>query len=504
MKKKIGLEKLNIYQNQRKKEYKIDQLDNKKGKEYENENKFFDKSVLDTIENYSTTITQEPINEKPATLTPLEIFKRCEDTNKKIKNLKNNNDQKSIITFSESEISHKSRNMADESLITVVNDLKEKPNKNKIYKQKKKYNKFFNKKKDIQKFTKANKNTNININNHINLNKNNKNNNYYNQKFKSNNKINMKNNIYDNNNEENEIINKKTVSTSTNKKTKKKIMFNMIYQNTISKSSSKKESFINNATSNKCEENIKTNFTSFGPIKKNKRVLNLKKQSYKIKTHTTKLSDNYIMEDNSIINNNNINSINSINNMKNNIDSKLVSSHYNNIDKLLAFFLKPNDKKQNNNNSNKAISKYAEFNYYNIKKRQIKKNTTLTIMNNNIIDNSQNSQEKYKNISNFKSKSPLTQLFLNNCCSNCKKNYKKKKSVLIPELRNNSQITKSINKYFFEKKEDGNKNISSNNIKKSNNKHLNIMTLNCSLGTNRRNSYQFMKLKNVAKNNLLK
>ena len=69
--KKIGLEKLNIYQNQRKKEYKIEQSNNKNDKIQEIENeKIFDTNVLETIENYSTTITQETINEKPATLTP--------------------------------------------------------------------------------------------------------------------------------------------------------------------------------------------------------------------------------------------------------------------------------------------------------------------------------------------------------------------------------------------------------------------------------------------------
>ena len=49
--------------------------------------------------------------------------------------------------------------------------------------------------------------------------------------------------------------------------------------------------------------------------------------------------------------------------MKNNINSKSVSSHYNNIEQLLAFFLTSNNKKQNNNN--KAKSKYAKFNHYN-------------------------------------------------------------------------------------------------------------------------------------------
>ena len=477
--KKIGIEKLNIYQNQRKKEYKIEQSNNKKDKKQEIENeKIFDTNVLETIENYSTTITQEPINEKPATLTPFEILKRCEDKKKK-KILKNNNDQKSIITFSESEISYISRNIPDESLITVVKDLTEKPNKFKIDKQEKKYTNIYIKKKNTQKFTRTNKNNNIKVNNNINLNKNIKNNNN-NLKLNSN-KNNNINNIYDINNEEKEMIIKKTVSTSKNKKTKKKIIIDIMYQNTISKSSSKKESFINKALSNKCEENLKKNFTA---IRKNKGVLNLKKQSFKIKTHTSKLSDN-------IKENSNINNI-----INNNTNSKLVLKNNNDLDKLLNFFLTPKNKNPNqNNNNDKARSKYAEFNYYNIKKRQNKKNTTLNFVNNNIINNSLNSQEKYQKMSNCKSKSPLTRIFLkkNNYASNCKRNYKKKKSVLIPEFKH-SQATKSLNKYL-EKKKDENKNISSYNIS-NNNKHHNIMAL----GTNGRNSYLFMKLnKHVTK-----
>ena len=367
-------------------------------------------------------------------------------------------------------------------MITVVKDLTEKPCKFKIDKQEKKYTNFDIKKKNIQKFTRTNKhnnniNINININNNINFNKNIKNNNL-NLKLNSNNKNNKINNIYDINNEEKETVIKKIVSTSKNKKTKKKIIIDMIYQNTISKSSSKKESFINKALSNKCEESLKTNLTSFGATRKNKGVLNLKKQSYKIKTHTTKFSDN--IKENSIVNNN-------INNKTN---SKLVSNNnYNDLDKLLTFFLTPKNKNLNQNNNDKAQSKYSAFNYFNIKKKQIKKNTTLTIVNNNIINNSQNSQEKYQNMPNCKSKSPLTRIFTkkNNYASNCKSNYKKKKSVLIPENKH-SQVTKSLNKYL-DKKKDENKNISSNNIS-NNNKHLNIMTL----GTNRRNSYLFMKL----------
>ena len=506
VKKNMCLKKLDIYQNQRKKEYKLDQLNNNKNNFNYNENekkKIFDTNVLETIENYSTTMTQEPNNEKQKALTPLEIFKLCEDKKYQKKIVHKNNDQKSIITFSESEISYKSKNIVDESMISVIKELSEKTNKFKIYKQEKKYTNLFIKKKDIQKFEKYNNNRNKN--NHINYNIHN------NKNYKNKNNNNFIN-------EEKEIINKKKVSTSTNKKAKK-INFDDIYQNTISKSSSKRASFINNGLSNKTEENKKTNITSFcTTIRKNKGVLNLKKESYKIKNHATLYSDNYLMNDNSNLNNNinSLNSINSINNVNSTTNSKLVSKSFNNIDKLLAFFLTPNNKNKNSNNSQ---NKYEEFNFFNIRKKQMKKKTTLTIVNHNLINKSQNSKEKFKKItknSYCKSKSPLSRLFLkkNEYKSNDKKNniYKKKKSILTCEIEHNSQINKSVNKLYLEKNSNNkktineNKNISSNNIYNNivnkKNKHLNIMTLN---QANRRNSYQFMKLKKIsAKNNLNK
>ena len=493
IKKNLGLEKLYIYQNHKKKENKIEQINIIN----ENDNqKIFDTNVLETIENYSTTITQSLNNEKQPPLTPFEIFRRCEDTNKKIKDLKKKDgEQKLITTFSESEISFISKNFVDESFTAIVKDIFEKPNKYKQFKNEKKYTNYFLKKKDIQKFTKNNKNPNNNVNNanyaHQNSNKINNNNN---KNQNNNNKIN-------NNNDDKELIDKKRISTSTNKKTKKRVIDN-IYKNTVSKSSSKKTSFINNATSNKWEETTKANCTSFGKVRKNKGVLNLKKESYKIKSHATKFSDNYLMNDNTSINN-----------------SKLVSTSYNNIDKLLTFFL---TSKNNNQRNNKSKSKYEEFSYNNAKRRQVKKNTALTIVNNNNnIMNSESSQEKYNNTkkdTTFKSKSPLTRLFLkkNEYEANSRKKniYKKKKSVLIPEMEHNSQLAQSINKYFFEKNKDDKKNISSNNvtncINNNNNnnntkKHFNIMSLSRASETNRQNSYQFMKLnKRVTKSNLLK
>jgi len=201
------------------------------------------------------------------------------------------------------------------------------------------------------------------------------------------------------------------------------------------------------------------------------------------------------MSDNSN-SNSNINNMNSINN---NTNSNLASTSYNgNVDNLGNIFFTP----KNKNQYNFTKSKYAEFSYNNSKRKQIKKNTALTMIN-NIYNNNDNSQDIFKNINditrntNFKSKSPLSRLFTkkNGFDSSKEKNtnYKKKKSVLLPELEHNSILIQSINKFFF----DESKNTSSNNIGNNGNhlmKSLNSMTLSKGFCSNRRNSYQFMKL----------
>ena len=430
----------------KKKGRKNKQIDNP-----EDDHKIFDTSVLELIENYSTTMIQGPNNEKYPPFIPFEIFKRCEDTNKKIEEPPKK-EQKSIITFSESEISYISKNVIDKSLIEVVKDLSEKQKAQKNYKEQGTFNnnvhnsnnyngnsKSLNNRKQI-KTLKENK-QNINAiytikQNASELNKMEKKcNNFFLKKkdIEKLTKINNKNNINNKKNEEKESINKKIVSTSTNKKNKK-ILFDSVYQNSISKSNSKKDNYINNITSNKNEENKTANYPSFGKKRKNKCVLNLKKESYKIKRYATKFSDNYIMSDNSN-SNSNINNMNSINN---NANSNLVSTSYNgNSDNLANIFFTP----KNKNQYYFTKSKYAEFSYNNSKRNQLKKNTTLTGFN-NIYSNNDNSQDKYKSINdvtkvtNFKSKSPLNRLFTkkNENDSNKKKNsvYKKKKSVLLP------------------------------------------------------------------------
>ena len=515
------LDKLNVYLSQKKKRRIIGNDNPKDGDG--NDNKIFDTSILETIENYSRTMVQGLKNEKYPPLIPFEIFKRCEDTNKKIEEPPKK-EQKSIITFSESEISYISKNVIDKSLIEVVKDLSEKQKAQKNYKEQGTFNnnvhnsnnyngnsKSLNNRKQI-KTLKENK-QNINAiytikQNASELNKMEKKcNNFFLKKkdIEKLTKINNKNNNNNKKNEEKESINKKIVSTSTNKKNKK-ILFDSVYQNSISKSNSKKDNYINNITSNKNEENKTANYPSFGKKRKNKCVLNLKKESYKIKRYATKFSDNYIMSDNSN-SNSNINNMNSINN---NANSNLVSTSYNgNSDNLANIFFTP----KNKNQYYFTKSKYAEFSYNNSKRNQLKKNTTLTGFN-NIYSNNDNSQDKYKSINdvtkvtNFKSKSPLNRLFTkkNENDSNKKKNsvYKKKKSVLLPELEHNSILIQSINQIFFNE----NKNTSSNNSGNNGNnymKSLNSMTQSQGFGSSRKNSYQFMKLnKRANKNNLVK
>ncbi len=500
IRKSFCFEKLNVYLSQKKKGRKNKEINNP-----EDDHKIFDTSVLELIENYSTTMIQGPNNEKYPPLIPFEIFKRCEDTNK------NHKEQKSIITFSESEISCASKNIVDaydKSLIGVVKDLSGRQKNQKINKElglfiNNAHNSNNSKSLTNKKRVKNAKESKQTINaiysikqNAYELNKIEKKINNYFPKKKDNEKFikpNNRNNINNNKNEEKELIKKKRVSTSTNKKNKQ-ILFDT-YQKTISKSNSKKENHINIITSNKNEENKTANNPSFGLKRKNKCVLNLKKESYKIKRHTTKFSDNYIMSDNSN-SNSNINNMNSINN---NTNSNLASTSYNgNADNLANIFFTP----KNKNQYNFTKSKYAEFSYNNSKRKQIKKNTTLTMIN-NIYNNNDNSQDIYKSINditgitNIKSKSPLSRLFSkkNGNDSRKKKNSinKKKKSVLLPELEHNSILVQSINKFFF----DENKNTSSNNIGNSGNhlmKSLNSMTLSQGFCSNRRNSYQFMKL----------
>lgn len=396
--KEYGQKKLNEYQNQKKKENSIKIIK-------EDNDKIFDTNVLEELENYSTTITQASNNEKIATITPFEIFRKCEENKRlfqKEKNTekKNNNknvqkdndkDVKSKITFSESCISNYSKNVVDESLINIVKDISEKPKK---YKQDEKMLLFNKKKEIIQKITKFNQNLN-NMN--------------HNMKHK----INCINKFI-----KKEPKKEKRASISNNKRNKK-LIFDTLNQNFQEKNNSKRTSFSKNASSNS-KKKLANNVTSFNLRHKRKVVLNLKKQSFKKKIHAIQFGEKLKS---------------SINNNTNKKSSNLVSISINNVDDLLIFFLTPRSEKKYKENEKKL-------------KKQNKKNSALTCVN-NVFCNSQQknteSEEKIKKIKN-KSKSPSIRLFMTRNEKSEEKiiNNKKRKSVLYPE-QHNSLLVKSTN-----------------------------------------------------------
>ena len=402
--KEYGLKKSNEYLNQKRKEISIK-------KKEESSQKIFDTNVLGEIENYSTTITQASNNEKFATITPFEIFRRCEDNKRLVQKEKNDEkkidkekekeiekdkDTKSKLTFSESCISNYSKNAVDESLIKMIKDLSEKPKK---YKPEEKTLKtLLEKKKEVfQKITKFNKNINPKVNG-------------INKFIKK------------------EIKKEKRISNSNNKKNKKLILYDISNQNIVKQTKS----------NSKTKSNI--NYPSFNLHNKRKIVFNLKKQSFKKKRHTVQIGDNFK------------------NNMKNfQKKNTLVSISLNNIDDLLKVFFTPNNKK-----------KYGEKGP--IIKKQNKKNSALTIVN-NIFDNNiqKNSQreERYKKLNKnklYKSKSPLFRLFKTRNSEKSEENKnvnnKKRKNVLCPEQHNNL-LVKSLN-FTNRKYIDRNKNRQNN------------------------------------------
>ena len=283
--KEYGLIRLTDYQSQKKKE-KMNITKNSLSKDNK---KIFDTNILEEIENYSTTITQSSNNEKCG-LTPLEILRRCEDNKKLLQKLKekkinninkndvdNDKDKKSKITFSESEISHNSKNIIDESLIIMVKELSEKPKKYKKEKSEKKA--LLNNKKESNKFSKYNLN---------------------NQNILNANKFIKK-----------EISKSKKISTLINKKK----IFETINPKTLNENNTKR-SFIKNTINIK---NNKSN-TLYALKGKSKGVINLK-ESTKIKKHRHILGDNF----------------KNINNKNKNIES----ISFNTMDDFFNFFLTP-------------------------------------------------------------------------------------------------------------------------------------------------------------------
>ena len=416
-----GIEKLNEYQFQKKKE-KLNITKNS----LKSDKKIFNTNVLEKIENYSTTITQSSNNEKN-NIHPLKIFKRCED-NKKIEINKNDNkDKKSKLTFSESRISNSSKNILDESLIKMIKELPDKDksiNKNNIYKKEKhkiSISKFFNNnKKDI------------------------------NNKFNKNNQIifNMDKFI------KKEKSKNKRISTSSKRKNNKQI-YNILNPNSLINNNRKRTSFVINI------KNIKTNKsnTLYNFKKKNKAVINSKESNI-----ISKKNRNNILGNNTTLKNNI--------KKKNNI---VESISFNTVEEFINYFMTPKNTKI----------------YGDVKiKRQNKKNSALTFVNNINNTSKNNSEEKYKKSQNkenilYKSKSPIRLFYSRNEKNEENKNKsKKRKSVLLPE--HNLLHTKSINIF---KKKNNNNNIYRNNKKSINN----AVNMSHNFDSNRRSSFKYIK-----------
>jgi len=388
--KEYGIRKSNEYQNQKKKENSI----KKKG---ENNQKIFDTNILEEIENYSTTITQASNNEKIAAITPFEIFRRCEDNKRLLQkeNIIEKNNEKNIDLKSEKEKDANSKFTFSESGISIYSKNIEDESLIKMIKElSEKPKKYKQEVKKLSTFFNKKKEA---------LQKLTK----FNKKINNMNSSQKVNGI--NKFIKKEIKKEKKISTSNNKKNKKLIIYDSINN----------QNMIKKITSNSKTKSNK-NYPSFNIMNKKKEVLNLKRQSFKRKRHTVQLDNNF----------------------KNNINkNNLVSISINNIDDLIKMFLTPKNNK-----------KYGDK--VNIIKKQNKKNSALTIIN-NVYDNNRqkrsNSQSegKYKKIKIsklYKSKSPLIRLFMtgNNEKSEENKNYKKRKSVLYPESYNNL-LVKSVN-----------------------------------------------------------
>ena len=407
LKRNNGLDKLNIYRNLNypDKLLKINQQENlDSNNSKESGNKVFDTNVIETLENYSTTMTQESNMEKVNSLTPLEIFRRCCDTNKnkktcsklkdhnqnninrytKVEN-KKNKEEKSLITFSESEISYISKNINDDSIISIVRNLtKKRTTKYKYSREKEQqdFRKHYGIKKGISTskdklkkvivYTMKPENEKvIQFKKYANM---------CGKKVDSNVKpknIKKKLTKIKNNNANNITKNtKRGVSTSTNNK-RQKIIFDFSHQNTYSNNESKKTSFVNNVKQYTFIEDKK----SFGPSftsKKNKGVLNLKKESCLI----------------SIKDNNNINFISS---------SYKGSNSNNNFQDFYSVFLTPkNDCYYRPDTYQKKYLDKQKKNSFIVSKNSILFNNTN---NTNILEASQN---KSKNVDYSHSKTPLS------------------------------------------------------------------------------------------------
>ena len=470
-----GLDKLNIYRNLNYPD-KLLKINQDSNNSKESDNKVFDTNVIETLENYSTTMTQESNLEKVNSLTPLEIFRRCCDTNKnkktypKLKHPNQNNfnkytkienkkkkEEKSIITFSESEISYISKNINDDSIVSIIRNLTKKNTVKYKYNYEKEQRDFQkrygiikgistskDKKKDIvytmkpenEKIIQTKKYVNI-CGNKINSNTKPKNAQKKITKINNNNKNNRSKNT------------KRRVSTSTHYKWQK-LIFDVSHHNTYSNNESKKTSFVNNVHKYTLIEDKKSLCPSI-VSKKNKGVLNLKSESCQIPNKDFK---------------NNINFVSS---------SYKRSNLNTNFQDFYSIFLTPkNDDGYSPDTYQKKYLDKKKKNSFIVSKNSILFNNTN---NTNIMERSQN---KYKNADCSNSKSPNSNRNTENRVSQKKfiKINGHKRHMILTDLDQN-KLTLSIKKI---------------NEKKNNNfKIVNVMKTQivqkdrrCSLNVNRK------------------
>ena len=445
-----GLDKLNIYrhQNYPDKLLKINQQENLDlNNSKESDNKVFDTNVIETLENYSTTMTQDSNIEKINSLTPLEIFRRCCDTNKnkksypklkqynqsninkyiKIDNKKNkkNEKEKSIITFSESEISYISKNINDDSIVSIVRNLTKKRTVKYKYnyeKEQKDFQKRYSVKKGVstskdnkkvivytmkpenEKIIQLKKYSNICAN-----------------KINSNTKLNTikKKLTKINSNNINNISKNAKRGVSTSKYNKRqKIIFDVSHQNTLSNNESKKASFVNvpHYTFNEDKKSLCPSIVS----KKNKGVLNLKNESCRISNKDYKVNRNLI--------------------------SASYSNPDNNFQDFYSIFLTPkNDSCYRPDTYKQKYLNKQKKNSFIISKNSILFNNTNNTNNTNIMERSQN---KSKNADYSHSRSPIiSKRYTENRISqkNVIKTNTHKRHMILTDLDQN-KLTLSINK----------------------------------------------------------
>lgn len=530
----------------------------KENKNKEKENQIvFNTSVLETLENYSTTMTQGSNMNNEQCITPLEIFRRCGcsikinknfdegNNNNQINknfNIESNQDRKYDIineersmSFNLSEIKSnntyqsKSSNNQEDSIFSIMKELaigpqkiirnsnkqnqvqcqqnlhhyqfqqpkkqtkpkncfevKENSNSKSKSKNKKKTNLFYllnpeynNNSKNDKKYSlmfkskKQLKNKAINPNISSNLN-----NNINSRRSKNKNKAN-KANIPDAYRKVNlskkkkSEISKRGTSTSTNKK-RRKIIFDVNYQNTTSVGENKKDSFVNNLSSNLFnifhEDKIMVH-PSLLISKKNKGVLNLNSESNKVQKKIKQMGNELNIRLRSSLNICKHSTINYDNN-ESSINTLYNNNNYNNygIDRMNLFYT------PNNKGTYIGYSEYKRKESFGLFYSSLRQDSLSTLNSNKnpfntktaaFLKSESNSEEKYSQKIKYysNSKSPKKTASYNKKNNKNKKEHEqrtrkkiktkdnfikhKKQSVLFSDLELGTQYKSKLNKKMF-------------------------------------------------------